>query len=425
MNPKPKLFEQYPRVVIIGGGFGGITLIQHLRNKPFRLILIDRFNHHNFQPLMYQVATCGLSATSIASPFRRMFKDYRNFTFHLAEVQKILPETKEVVTTIGNFGYDYLVIGTGSETNFYNNSHLEKHSLVMKSLNDALRIRNTLLEQFEIATMYPQPEEKKIILNFVIIGGGATGVELAGSLAEFKTHIIHHDYPEIDPSLMNIHLIEAGNRLLGSMSEEASKKAGDFLQKMGVKVWLSTRVADYDGVNVTLTDNTVLRSAFFIWSAGVRGALIDGLKSESISGGRILVDEFNRVRGCEEIFAIGDVAAMVSDGYPRGHPMLAFPAMQQGKNLALNLLRTHKGLPLKKFNYLDLGSLATVGRHKAVADLPFLKTQGFFAWFLWMTLHLVRITGFRNRLKALSDWVWNYFTYAYSYRIITRPSARP
>ncbi|NCA75860.1 MAG: NAD(P)/FAD-dependent oxidoreductase [Alphaproteobacteria bacterium] len=413
-----------PHIIIVGGGFGGITLIQQLKNKPFRITLIDKYNHHNFQPLMYQVATCGLSATSIASPFRRMFKGFRNFTFRLAEVQTIHPDKKEIETTVGTFNYDYLVIATGSKTNFYNNDHLSRYSLVMKSVDDALTIRNTLLEQFEIATMYSSPEEKKIILNFVIIGGGATGVELAGALAEFKSHIIRHDYPEIDPSLMNIHLIEAGTRLLPAMSEGASIKAISFLQKMGVKVWLSTRVRDYDGVNVTLTDDTVLRSAFFIWSAGVEGAVISGLQETSMAGNRISANPMNQVKGHEDIFAIGDVAAMISPTWPKGHPMLAFPAMQQGKNLATNLIRKSQGKSMKPFHYLDLGSLATVGRHKAVADLPFLKTQGSFAWFLWMGLHLMRITGFRNRLKALSDWIWNYFTYAYTYRIITRPSCK-
>jgi len=411
-----------PKILIIGGGFGGITLIQKLKNKPCDLILLDKFNHHNFQPLMYEVATCGLSAVSIASPFRRMFMRYRNFTFHLTEVQKIFPVNNRVETDIGNFDYDYLVIATGAETNFFDNGRMAKYSLVMKSLNDALTIRNTLLEQFEIATLYNTPEEQKIILNFVVIGGGATGIELAGALAEFKSHIISKDYPEIDPSLMNIHLIEAGNRLLPAMSEGASWKSYQFLTRMGVKIWLSTSVKDYDGVNVTLTDGTILRSAFFIWAAGVKGALIPGLDPGVIQGTRIVVDEYNQVKGYDNIFAIGDVAAMISDKLPKGHPMLAFPAMQQGRNLASNFLRRLQGKPLNKFRYLDLGTLATVGRHKAVADLPFLKTQGFFAWFLWMGLHLIRITGFRNRLIALSDWIWNYFTYGFTYRIITRPS---
>lgn len=414
--------NKIPEIVIIGGGFGGMTLIQKLKNKPVKITLIDKYNHHNFQPLLYQVATCGLSATSVASPFRRMFKGYRNFSFHLAEVTQIDRKNNRVETTIGSFSYDYLVIATGSEANYYGNQQLARNSLVMKSLDDALTIRNTLLEQFERATVFKTAEEKKIVLNFVIIGGGATGVELAGALAEFKSHIIAKDYPEIEPSLMNIHLIEAGNRLLPAMTAGASAKSADFLTRMGVKLWLSTMVKDYDGTNVTLTDGTVLRSAFFIWSAGVKGAIIPGLPEEAVDHGRIRVDEFHQIAGCHNIYSIGDVAAMVTPQTPKGHPMLAFPAMQQGNNLAVNLLNCIKEKPPRKFKYLDLGTLATVGRHKAVADLPFLSTQGFFAWFLWMGLHLMRITGFRNRLKALSDWIWNYFNYAFTYRIITRPS---
>jgi NADH:ubiquinone reductase (H+-translocating) len=413
--------EKRPKIIIIGGGFSGISMIHKLRNKPFDIILIDRFNHHNFQPLLYQVATCGLSAVSIATPFRRLFRGYRNFSFYLAEVKSIFPAEQRVETTIGEFYYDYLVIATGSESNFFGNEGFEKNSLVMKSLNDAITIRNTLLEQFENAVIFKNPDEQKVILNFIIVGGGATGVELAGALAEFKRHIIPKDYPSIDPSLMNIHLIEAGNRLLPAMTEDASVKANEFLIRMGVKVWLSTMVKNYDGLNVVLTDGTILRSAFFIWAAGVKGRLIPGIPRESIVRNRIIVDEYSRVIGMDHVFALGDVAMMATEINPDGHPMLAFPAMQQGTQLGKNLMLLQAGKPMKKFRYIDLGVLATVGRNKAVADLPFLKTQGFFAWLLWMGIHLFRITGFRNRLIAFSDWIWNYFTYAFTYRIIAKP----
>jgi NADH:ubiquinone reductase (H+-translocating) len=410
-----------PRIIIIGGGFSGISLIQKLRNKPFEIILIDRFNHHNFQPLLYQVATCGLSAVSIATPFRRLFRGYRNFSFYLAEVTSITSKENKIETTIGEFYYDYLVIATGSESNFFGNGDFKKNSLVMKSLDDAITIRNTLLEQFENAVIFNNPDEQKVILNFTIIGGGATGVELAGALAEFKHHIIPKDYPSIDPSLMNIHLIEAGNRLLPAMTAAASLKANEFLIRMGVKVWLSTKVKNYDGLNVELTDGTILRSAFFIWAAGVKGKLIPGLPAECIDESRIRVDEYSRVTGMENVYALGDVAMMASAQNPEGYPMLAFPAMQQGSQLGRNLVLMQQGRQARKFRYIDLGTLATVGRNKAVADLPFLKTQGVFAWFLWMGIHLFRITGFRNRLIAFSDWIWNYFTYAFTYRIIARP----
>ena len=409
------------RLIVVGGGFGGMSLIRKLRNGPFEIILIDRHNHHNFQPLLYQVATCGLSAVSIATPFRRLFRGYRHFSYYLAEVTRILPGDHRIETTIGDFNYDYLVLATGSESNYYGNEGFRKNSLEMKTLGDAISIRNTLLEQFEKAVIYDKPDDQKIILNFIVIGGGATGVELAGALAEFKKHIIPKDYPSIDPSLMNIHLIEAGNRLLPAMSPGASARSAEYLERMGVKVWLSAMVKDYDGLNVTLTDGTILRSGFFIWAAGVRGKIVPGVPETAIEKSRILVDEYNRMAGTPDIFVLGDAALLRTVPYPDGIPMLAFPAMQQGTTLAKNLVLLEKKLPMKPFRYLDMGTLATVGRNKAVADLPFLKTQGMFAWLLWMGLHLVRITGFRNRLIAFSDWIWNYFTYAFTYRIITRP----
>jgi NADH dehydrogenase len=410
--------QQRKRIIIIGGGFGGISLIRKLRGGPFEVILLDKHNHHNFQPLLYQVATCGLSAVSIATPFRRLFRGYGNFTYYLTEVTRIHPAENRVETMIGSFAYDYLVIATGSESNYYGNESFRKNSLEMKTLDDAITIRNTLLEQFEKAVIYDTPDDQKVILNFIVIGGGATGVELAGALAEFKRHIIPKDYPSIHPSLMNIHLIEAGNRLLPAMSDGASTKAAVYLERMGVKVWLSTMVKNYDGLNVELTDGTVLRSGFFIWAAGVMGKIIPGVPEHAIAKNRILVDEYNRVKGSENLFALGDAALLATDHYPEGLPMLAFPAMQQGANLGKNLVRMLVGKPLKKFRYLDMGTLA---RNRAVADLPFLKTQGMFAWFLWMAIHLVRITGFRNRLIAFSDWIWNYFTYAFTYRIIAKP----
>jgi NADH:ubiquinone reductase (H+-translocating) len=412
------------RVIIIGGGFGGISLIRKLRDSDFEVVLLDRHNHHNFQPLLYQVATCGLSAVSIATPFRRMFHGYGNFSYFLTEVTRILPNENRVETTIGDFTYNYLVIATGSESNYFGNEGFRRNSIEMKTLDDAISIRNTLIEQFEKAVVYDKPDEQKVILNFIVIGGGATGVELAGALAEFKRHIIPKDYPSIHPSLMNIHLIEAGNRLLPAMSEGASSKAVIYLERMGVKIWLSTMVKNYDGLNVELTDGTVLRSGFFIWAAGVKGKILPGIPETSVRKSRIIVDEYNQVPGFSNLFALGDAALQATDKYPDGIPMLAFPAMQQGANLGGNLVRLLKGKPLKKFWYLDMGTLATVGRNRAVADLPILKTQGMFAWFLWMAIHLVRITGFRNRLIAFSDWIWNYFTYAFTYRIIARPSTR-
>ncbi len=411
-----------PKLVVIGGGFGGIELIKKLRNKPFDIILVDRNNHHTFQPLLYQVASCGLADVSITSPFRRIFKGYRNFRFRMADVTKIEPGAKKISTNIGDIPYDILVIATGSTSNFYGNDNLKKHSLSLKTVTDALTIRNTLLREFEEAITRMHIDEKKILLNFVIIGAGSTGVEIAGSLAEFKKHIAPYDYPELDPGLMNIHLIEAADRVLPMMSKISSEKADEYLTRMGVKVWLNTRVEDYDGLNVVLTDGTILKSVAFIWSAGVKGEVIEGVKPDSIyRKSRYIVNQFNQVTGYDDIYALGDVAAMISEKRPDGHPLLALPAIQQGHNLARNLIRLQRGESPKPFIYSDLGIMSTVGRNKAVAELRFGRFHGFVAWFMWMFVHLIRLIGFRNRLAILFDWIWNYFTYEYSFRIITQP----
>ena len=412
--------DKKPVLVIIGGGFGGIELVKRLRNSPFDIILIDKNNHHTFQPLLYQVATCGLSAVSITAPFRRIFKGQENFRFRMAEVNGIDPDQKKIRSNIGEICYDYLVIATGSVSNFFNNEELAKNSLSLKNVMDALNIRSLLLREFEMAITRMQSDEKKILLNFVIIGGGSTGIEIAGALAEFKTHIVASDYPELDPGLMNIHLIEAADRILPMMSENSSSKAYRYLTRMGVKVWLNTRVSNYDGLNVTFSDGTILRSSAFIWTAGVKGATIPGIDPGSVINNRYMVNEFNQVKSYDNIFSIGDVAAMISPANPRGHPLLAMPAIQQGKRLAGNLRLQLAGRAMKKFTYTDLGVLATIGRNKAVAELPFGTFSGFFAWFLWMFIHLVRLIGFRNRIIILIEWMFSYFTYEYSFRIITQ-----
>ena len=412
--------DQKPVLVIIGGGFGGIELIKKLRDSPFDIILIDKNNHHTFQPLLYQVATCGLSAVSITAPFRRIFKGQKNFRFRMTEVIGIDPDQKKIRSNIGEICYDYLVIATGSVSNFFNNEELARNSLSLKNVMDALNIRSLLLREFEMAITRMQSDEKKILLNFVIIGGGSTGIEIAGALAEFKTHIVASDYPELDPGLMNIHLIEAADRILPMMSENSSSKAYQYLTHMGIKVWLNTRVSNYDGLNVTFSDGTILRSSAFIWTAGVKGATIPGIDPDSVINNRFMVNGFNQVKGYDHIFSIGDVAAMISPASPKGHPLLAMPAIQQGKRLAGNLKLLLAGRTMKKFTYTDLGVLATIGRNKAVAELPFGMFSGFFAWFLWMFIHLVRLIGFRNRIIILIEWMFSYFTYEYSFRIITQ-----
>ena len=412
--------KKKPVLVVIGGGFGGIELIKRLRDSSFDIILIDKNNHHTFQPLLYQVATCGLSAVSITAPVRRIFKGQKNFRFRMTEVNGIDPGQKKIMSNIGDIYYDYLVVATGSVSNFFINEELAKNSLSLKNVMDALNIRSLLLREFELAITRVQSDEKKILLNFVIIGGGATGIEIAGALAEFKTHIVAYDYPELDPGLMNIHLIEAADRILPMMSENSSSRAYQYLTHMGVKVWLNTRVSNYDGLNVTLTDGTILRSSAFIWTAGVKGAMIPGINEDSVINNRYIVNGFNQVQGYDNIFSIGDVAAMINPAYPKGHPLLAMPAIQQGKRLAGNLKRMLAGRAMNKFTYTDLGVLATIGRNKAVAELPFGRFSGFFAWFLWMFIHLVRLIGFRNRIIILIEWMFSYFTYEYSFRIITQ-----
>jgi NADH dehydrogenase len=338
----------------------------------------------------------------------------------MAEVTGIDPEERKISSNIGDICYDYLVIATGSVSNFFNNEQLAQNSLSLKNVMDALNIRSLLLREFEMAVTRMQSDEKKILLNFVIIGGGSTGIEIAGALAEFKTHIVAGDYPELDPGLMNIHLVEAAERILPMMSENSSSKAYKYLTHMGVKIWLNTRVNNYDGLNVAFSDGTILRSSAFIWTAGVKGAIIPGINTDSVNNNRYLVNDFNQVKGYENIFSIGDVAAMVTPAYPKGHPLLAMPAIQQGKRLAGNLKLHLAGKGMKKFTYTDLGVLATIGRNKAVAELPFGKFSGFFAWFLWMFIHLVRLIGFRNRIIILMEWMFSYFTYEYSFRIITQ-----
>ena len=412
--------KKKPVLVIIGGGFGGIELIKKLRDSSFDIILIDKNNHHTFQPLLYQVATCGLSDVSITAPFRRIFKGQKNFRFRMTEVNAIDPDQKKIMSNIGEICYDYLVIATGSVSNFFNNEELAKNSLSLKNVMDALNIRSLLLREFEMAITRMQSDEKKILLNFVIIGGGSTGIEIAGALAEFKTHIVASDYPELDPGLMNIHLVEAADRILPMMSENSSSKAYQYLTHMGIKVWLNTRVSNYDGLNVTFSDGTILRSSAFIWTAGVKGATISGINENSVINNRYIVNEFNQVKNYDNIFSIGDVAAMIGPAYPKGHPLLAMPAIQQGKRLAGNLKLLLAGRAMKKFTYTDLGVLATIGRNKAVAELPFGRFSGFFAWFLWMFIHLVRLIGFRNRIVILIEWMFSYFTYEYSFRIITQ-----
>ncbi len=414
--------SSFPRVVIVGGGFGGIQLAKSLKNKEVQVLMIDKHNYHTFQPLLYQVATGGLEPDSIAFPLRKVFKDHNNVFFRVANAERIDAENNVLVTNIGNIKYDHLVIATGSTTNFFGNETIENNSMPMKTIPEALNLRSLILQSFEEALLKDSINEQEALMNFVIVGGGPTGVETAGALAELKMHVLPNDYPDLDLRRMQINLVENNERLLSSMSVEASNQAENFLKELGVMIRTNDAVLSYDGLKAVLKSGKELESTNLIWTAGVKGAIIEGLdKAEFFRGGRFLVDEYNKVKGYDNVYALGDVAAMISEDYPNGHPGVAQVALQQAKNLALNIVSALNGRKLKAFKYFNMGSMATVGRNKAVVDLPFIRFQGFFAWFVWMFLHLLFLVGFRNKMVVLINWIWNYFSYDRGTRLIIRP----
>ncbi|MBO0591715.1 NAD(P)/FAD-dependent oxidoreductase [Cellulophaga sp. E16_2] len=411
------------RIVVIGGGFAGISLVKKLKDLDAQIVMIDRHNYHTFQPLLYQVSTSGLEPDSIAYPIRKILKELNNFYFRLAEVQHIDPVKKEITTAIGILSFDYLVIATGTKTNYFNNENIAKNAMPMKTVPQALNIRSLILQNFEKADDTLEVSERKALLNFCIVGAGPTGVELAGALAELKQNVFPKDYKHLDIQEMQIHLFEGGPRVLPPMSETASKKATEFLDKLGVQIHLNTIVSDFDGKTVTLKDGKTLETKNFIWSAGVTGASIKGLTEDSLVArlNRYKVNTFNQVAGFENIFAIGDIAYMETVDFPKGHPQVAQPAIQQGENLAKNLKNLLANKPLKAFIYSDKGTMATVGRNKAVVDLKKLKFGGFLAWFIWMFVHLMALVGFRNRVIVFFNWAYNYINYDKAARLIVRP----
>lgn len=415
--------SSFPRVVIIGGGFGGISLAKKLSHKEYQVVLLDKHNYHTFQPLLYQVSTGGLEPDSIAYPIRKVLQGYSNTYFRLAKVQKIDSEKNVLETNIGDLKFDYLVIAAGSTTNYFGNKTIAKNSMSMKSIPQSLNLRSLILQNFEQALLTDDLHEREALMNFVIVGGGPTGVELAGALAEIKKGILPKDYPDLDTRRAQINLVQSSDRILPAMSEIASKKAEQFLESLGVNVWKGLRVADYDGKIATTNSDTIFETATLVWAAGVQAVTIKGLDAEDYlcRGKRLRVNEFHQVDGFEHIYAIGDVAQMESEQYPNGHPMMAQPAMQQGDNLGDNLIRLSEKKPLLPFKYKDKGSMATVGRNKAVADLPKFKSQGVFAWFIWMFVHLYFLIGFRNRVVVFINWVYNYIKFDREARLIIRP----
>jgi len=416
-------YTQYKRIVIIGAGFGGLALGRELaKREDLQVVIIDKNNFHQFQPLFYQVATAGLEPSSISFPLRKVFQSKKNVHIRVTEVTCIDTGRKSLITGLGEITYDYLVIATGATTNYFGMKEIEERALPMKSVSEALALRNRVLQNLEDALGVETEDERAGLMSIVIVGGGPTGVELAGTLAEMKKYILPKDYPELEFSAMKIYLLEGLDKILSVMSEESSSKSRKYLEEMGVEVLTGQSVAGYDGKHVTTKQGMNIRADNLIWAAGVKANALKGINPEVlVRGGRIKVDEFNRVQGYTDIFAIGDVASMSEGKFENGHPQLAQPAMQQGKALAKNIWRALDDKPPVPFKYNDLGSMATVGRNKAVVDLPFIKFQGFLAWLTWMFIHLISIVGVKNKVLTFINWFWSYVTFDQSLRLILTP----
>ena len=414
-----------PRVVIVGAGFGGLNAAKHLPDNKFQVVLFDKHNYHTFQPLLYQVATAGLQPDSIAGPLRNQFKKKKDFEFRMLKVESV-DTTRHVISTIaGELAYDYLIISNGARSNYFGNKRMEELALPLKSIPDALDLRSQLMQLFEWMGINNDESIKDFMLNIVLVGGGPTGVELAGALSELRRYVLPRDYPRIDFSRMRIYLLEGTPRLLIAMSEKASERAKKDLDKMGVIVKLNTMVRDYDGETVTLQSGEQIKSFCVVWAAGVTGDLLPGLPAEWGAKGRLLTDPDCRVKGSTNIFAVGDIAAMKTEEYPRGHPGVAQPAIQMGKYIGKNLADIHESKQVKPFKYFDKGSLATIGRGKAVADLPGnIRFGGRLAWYIWLFVHISFLISFRNKMLVFANWLWNYFTYDKGNRLIIRPYIR-
>jgi NADH dehydrogenase len=396
--------------------------MRKLVRKNFQLVLIDKNNYHQFQPLFYQVATAGIEPSAISFPFRKIFQSRKNVFIRVTEVVRVDSSINRVYTKIGYINFDVLIIATGAKTNLFGKEQLQDLVFPMKSVAEALGLRNRIIENYEKALIVEDENDREGLLNIVVVGGGATGVELTGALAEMKHFILPKDYPELDFNKMHIYLLEASATVLKGMSQASSERAYEYLIRLGVKVWLNARVKDYDGQYVLLENDKQLRSSTLIWAAGVCGNTIDGSNQSAITkGNQLIVDCYNKVQGYENIYALGDIAFMTDDKHPKGYPQVAQVAIQQAANLADNFKLLLKNKPLKPFAYRDMGSMATVGRNLAVVDLPFMRFHGFFAWLIWMFIHLMSIVGVKNRILIFVNWLWNYFTFDQSLRLIIRP----
>jgi NADH dehydrogenase len=413
--------SELPRIVVIGGGFAGLALVEKLKHKKVQVVLIDKNNFHQFQPLLYQVATSALEPDSIVFPFRKQFNGYKNVNFRLTEVEEIQSSLNNIITSKGQVSYDYLVLATGTTTNFFGMDKLEANSMGMKNIQESLNIRHKMLQNLEEAAITCDEKERDALTNFVIVGGGPAGVEMAGALAEFCKYILPKDYPEYPSSIMNIYLIEATNELLSSMSDKASSKTLKYLKKLNVKVLLNEAVSEYDGSEVITKSGKTILAKNLIWTAGVKGQFPKGINEKHVvRGNRIKTNDYLKVEGYKNIFAIGDIAALINETTPNGHPQVAQAAIQQGQYLGDSILKIVDNKPIRPFKYNDKGSLATVGKRRAVADLGKFKFSGYFAWLLWSIVHLLSISGFRNRLMVGFNWAVSYFTYEKSNRLIIR-----
>lgn len=409
------------RVVIAGCGFAGLTLARKLKNSAYQVVIIDKHNYHQFPPLFYQVASAGLDASAILFPLRRIFQGYDDFYIRKAEVKSVDSARNKLMTSAGEVDYDFLIMAFGATNFYFGSKEMQEHAKGMKTIAEVLDLRNSLLMNFEEAVLAPTEEERDRHLNIVIIGGGPSGVEFAGALAEMNNYVIPKDYPEFINTRAIIYLIEASDRLLNMMSPKSSAKAREFLEKRGVHVMTHTKATSCDDKSIT-TSAGVINTSMLIWTAGIKGNRIEGLAPECyLKNGRIIVDRFNKVKGYENIYALGDLAFMTEEKYPNGHPQVAQVAIQQAKLLSENMIRIEKKTPLKEFSYKDMGTMATVGKNLAVVELPYIHFHGIFAWFVWMFIHLMSIVGVKNKLLIFFNWAWKYFTYNQSTRIILRP----
>ncbi|HUR67492.1 MAG TPA: NAD(P)/FAD-dependent oxidoreductase [Chitinophagaceae bacterium] len=413
------------KIVIAGAGFGGLKLARTLNNKPgFDIVLLDRFNYHQFQPLFYQVATAGLDASNISFPLRKVFQRSKNVRIRLAELKQILPDQHKVITDTEEISYDVLVLATGADTNFFGNSTIARHAFPMKSTVEALQLRYRLLQNFEKALTLTDPVAVQSLMNIVVVGGGPTGVEVSGALAEMKKYVLPKDYPELDFSKMNIYLLEGAGKTLAAMSERSSVQSEKYLKKLGVKLMTHSLVKDYDGQKVILNNGEAISASTVIWAAGIKGNIPNGIDNTLIAkGNRIKTNRYCQVVGHPDIYAIGDLAYMETSNYPNGHPQVAPVAMQQADMIAINfklIERKSRTENQYEFEYRDKGSMATVGRNLAVVDIPKPKLHfgGLIAWMIWMGLHLMLILGVKNRFFVFSNWLYNYFTYDQNLRLI-------